>query len=292
MRIGLGTVQFGMDYGISNRGGRSSPAQVREILDLAADGGIRVLDTAHLYGESESVLGACMDLTVDWKVVTKTPRFERDRIDSKDVRRLEEAFRKSLRRLRVERVHGLVAHAASDLLAPGGTQLLECMTELREQGLVEKIGVSVYTGDELDRVLDRHRVDLAQIPTSVLDQRLLESGHVDALRQAGVEVHVRSVFLQGVLLMPPDELPSHFARARNVVSGFREEAARRGLTPLQAALAFALNIESADVVLVGVTKRCELLDIIAVAQTRLDTDWCGAFAIHDPEIINPFRWRL
>ena len=242
IKIGVGTVQFGLDYGISNASGRTPVAEARRILDLADRKGIRVLDTAALYGQSEEVLGQNLPEGHTFAIVTKTPKFDPSRGAHEEAERLEAVFRQSLRRLRQPCIDGLLIHRATDLLTNGGKQLFDSMVSLRERGLVRKIGASVYSAVEIEELLSRYRLDLMQVPVSILDQRLIQGGHLSSLKKAGVEVHARSVFLQGLLLMQPDSLPAHFAGVRGLLRGYFAAIARQGLTPLQAALGFVLKV--------------------------------------------------
>ena len=103
-------------------------------------------------------------------------------------------------------VYGLLAHHADDLLVPGGRRVFEEMQRLLEEGLVRKIGVSVYSGQQIDSILELYTPDIVQLPLNLFDQRLLESGHLEKLKRRGVEIHARSVFLQGLLLIEPDQV--------------------------------------------------------------------------------------
>jgi aryl-alcohol dehydrogenase-like predicted oxidoreductase len=212
MQLGLGTVQFGGDYGVSNPGGRTPPDEVARILALAEREDIGLLDTAALYGDSEAVLGGALRRGHKFRIVSKTLKFDAARISQADASALRAGFENSLRRLRQDRLYGLLVHAAADLLRPGGELLWAALNELKREGLVEKIGVSVYTGEDIEAILLRFRPDLVQLPLSVLDQRLIAGGQLARLKAQAVEIHARSIFLQGLLLMEDAELPSTVAQ--------------------------------------------------------------------------------
>jgi aryl-alcohol dehydrogenase-like predicted oxidoreductase len=291
IKIGIGTVQFGLDYGISNASGRTPEKEVRRILALAGHEGIRVLDTAALYGQSEAVLGQTLPETHAFSIVTKTPKFDTGRGAHGEAERLEAVFRQSLQNLRQPRVYGLLIHRAADLLTNDGKQLFDKMVFLRERGFVRKIGASVYSAEEIDGLLDRYQLDLVQIPVSILDQRLIQSGHLSSLKKAGVEVHARSVFLQGLLLMQPDSLPAHFSSVSGLLRGYFETIARQGLTPLQAALGFVNSLSDIDVVICGVNNRLHLEEICRAAETRVEPDHYARFAVAEEAVINPSLWE-
>jgi aryl-alcohol dehydrogenase-like predicted oxidoreductase len=196
----------------------------------------------------------------------------------------------SLARLRKPAIYGLLSHNADDVLKPGGERLIDRMRELRARGLVERIGVSVYSAQQLDRVLERFSIDLVQLPLNVFDQRLIRSGHLRRLREAGVEVHTRSAFLQGLLLMSPQSVPDHLADARDRVERFQRAAAGRGISPMAAALGFVLGVEEVNQVICGVNDRAQLDEICHVAAPAARLGDYSDFAIDDERIVNPAKW--
>ncbi|HEY9857805.1 MAG TPA: aldo/keto reductase [Stenomitos sp.] len=289
MRLGLGTVQFGLDYGITNEGGRVPPAQVSRILEAAHAGGIRVLDTAAAYGLSESVLGETLAPEHGFSVVTKTQPLGVTEVSPHDVMRVRDTFHRSLERLHQDSVYGLLVHHAQDVLAKGGDRLVEELLALKQAGLVQKIGVSVYNGTQLDRLADMP-LDLVQLPLNVLDQRLRESGHLDTLKRRNVEIHVRSAFLQGLLLMDEAPVSAHFQSVRPHLQTYRDALARHGLTPAQGALGFLRQLPEVDEVIVGVTSEAQLLELLAAATAPLPELAYESFAWTDEAILDPSRW--
>ncbi len=292
-KIGLGTVQFGLDYGIANPNGRVPFDEVEQIVGRAATLGITVLDTAALYGVSEETLGRILGPEHPFHIITKTPRAAGDRITENDAADLTGTFDRSLQRLQQQSVYGLLIHDADDLLKPGGQLLIDALRRVRDSGRVTRIGVSVYTGAQLDSVLDLFTPDLVQLPLNVLDQRLIADGRLDRLHQMGVEVHARSVFLQGLLLMEPQALDAYFDPVRDCIESYRDGIKRTGATPLEGALRFALGLSQIDTVIVGVCSRQELEDI-CVASMRRDfpeIDF-SRWAVNDPHYVNPSQWRL
>ena len=290
MKLGLGTVQFGLDYGIANRGGQTSSDEVARILQLAAAHGIRIVDTAALYGNSETVLGENLQQTSTFDIVTKTAQFTGAEATA-DAQQLEQVFHQSLVRLRRPAVYGLLVHQADHLTRPGGALLMDKMQELKARGLVRRIGVSVYSAAQIDRVLDNYAIDLIQVPINVFDQRLLHSGHLRRLQRGGIEVHARSAFLQGLLLMTPQSVPEHLSAARKPLESFHRQALERGLSPLQVALGFVAGLEEVDSVICGVNDHRQLLELCSAVQTPVARgDW-ESFAIDDDLIVNPAEWR-
>lgn len=280
MKLGLGTVQFGLDYGVSNSRGVTPHEEARLVLRTAAAAGIDMLDTAPAYGDAESVIGELAG--EPFQVVTKT-------VKTSDPGGLERGLEGSLRALRRDSVYGLLSHDSDALMAPGGEMLFERMRGLRDRGLVRKVGVSVYTPAQAEALLGRYPIDIVQIPVNVFDQQLVRSGALQRLAEAGVEVHARSVFLQGLLLLDPVALPSCFDGARPLLAAFRAHARETGLSPLAAALGFVAGLPGIERAIVGVNTREQLLEVIA-AFRPLPAEEFGSFACDDEAVIDPSRW--
>ena len=283
MQLALGTVQFGLDYGVSNQAGRCPPDEVGRILASARRYGIDLLDTAPAYGSAETTLSPFLRNSGPFRIVTKTPRPAAGAVRA--------SFDASLQRLDQTKVYGLLVHDTDEFLGPAGSEIERSMQALKETGRVAKIGVSVYTGEQIDGVLARFTPDLVQLPISVLDQRLRRSGALRRLKDRGVEIHARSVFLQGLLLMAPDNLPRHLAGAAPIVTRFQSAARAAGLSPVAGALAFTHRVAEIDYVVAGVCSAQEFEEVAeaAAAARAADLPW-DEFAVQDETLINPSLW--
>jgi aryl-alcohol dehydrogenase-like predicted oxidoreductase len=284
-----------MDYGISNPGGRVRPDKAKGILARASSAGVRVLDTAAAYGDAEERVGGLLGTAHAFSIVTKLPPADAGVAPADAGAWVRQAVDRSLERLRQDRLYAVLAHGADTLLGPGGPEVWEALETLQAAGTVARIGASVYTGEEIDALLDRYPVGLLQVPLNVLDQRLVRGGHLARLRAAGVEVHARSVFLQGVLLMEPDALPNpHFDGMREMLHAFRSAAQAAGVTPLQAAVAYVLGLDGVATAVFGVTSERELEEILAAADataaSTIPEAWFAPFAFDDERVLDPARW--
>jgi aryl-alcohol dehydrogenase-like predicted oxidoreductase len=277
-KLGLGTVQFGQAYGVSNTHGQVSPDEAAAILTRAAQTGVGVLDTAANYGQAESVLAA-LD-TRPFRIVTKTV----------SVRGGIEAVvaRACASKAAMPQADTLLVHAAADLDDPA---LWPALRRLKKEGIFARIGISAYVVDNPARLAERFQPDVMQLPFSLLDQRLLRDGTLARLAALGVEVHARSLFLQGMLLMAPDALPDHLKSAAPHLASLHARLAKAGTTPLAAALGFALSRPEIAVALVGVTALEELDDILAAMAHPLPAlDW-QACALKNERILTPSLWN-
>jgi aryl-alcohol dehydrogenase-like predicted oxidoreductase len=291
VRLGLGTAQFGLDYGVSNPSGKTPLSEVAQILDFAAGQGISILDTAPAYGTSEQALGE-VEACRRFQVMTKTPMLNKRRVSAADGDAVTTTFAKSLRHLRTKSVYGCIVHQAEDLLAEGGEYLYAALVGARNRGEVQKIGASVYDARQIDGLLDRYALEIVQLPLNVLDQRLLRSGHLSELNARGIEIHVRSVFLQGLLLMPLDVLPLYFAPLHIHLERYHAWLQQENLTPVQAALQFIHSVAGGETLICGINTREQLEEICsALGQHSAPADW-HAFAVDDPAMVNPSLWKL
>jgi aryl-alcohol dehydrogenase-like predicted oxidoreductase len=287
-KLGLGTVQWGLPYGLANNNGIVSPQIVTKLLAEARQSGIEILDTAAQYGTSEAVLGE--NSLESFKVVTKTPSFKTTVISDNEIHCLRKTFLRSQQLFAGKKIYALLIHYPNDLIVPGGSNLVSEMRRLKDMGFVEKIGVSVYDEAQVDAVLKVFVPDVIQLPLSVLDQRLLASGHLELLKNLGIEIHVRSVFLQGLLLMPMASLPAFFDPIRSVLTRWHDAASAQRLTATQAALAFVKRIPYVDTVLVGLDNASQFRACVDDFSLSVEFDARG-LDCSDPVFLNPSFWQ-
>ena len=296
MKLGIGTAQFGLDYGISNTSGKTSLKEVQSILKIATENGVDVLDTANFYGDSESAIGSCLHEQNRFRIITKTPVLKENRYSSDDGIIIKKAFYESLKRLKLSSVAGLLIQDAYNVLAEGGEFLYEGMLELKYKGLVEKIGFSVYNGEQIDKLLDLYDFELIQVPVNVLDQRLIKGGELKKLKNKDIEIHARSIFLQGLLLMEPDNLHSFFDPIKPVINKYRSFVISRGLTPVEGAINFVASVPEIDYIIVGVNTtehlKTNLDGFKSTLKDRIPLENFSMFSIEDSRYLNPKLWKL
>ncbi len=292
MKLGIGTAQFGMDYGIANPAGRVPADEVASILQLATKKRVRYIDTAPAYGGSEETLGKLMDGSSDFRIITKTLPFEPVMDGKAYARSLIAAFKESLARLGTGGVYGLLVHHAAALTGPGAEYVFAALQELKGQGDVLKVGASIYDGTQIERIFDRFALDIVQLPVSVFDQRLIQSGHLVALKRAGIEIHARSVFLQGLMFLEPRPLDTHFTPALKQLERIRGLAHLLGTTIERLALSFVICLAEVDVAVCGVNNLAQFRALLEAAENPAefsDAD-VRALAVSDPAILNPSLW--
>ena len=285
MRLALGTAQFGLPYGIANKSGQITRSAARAMLQLAAANGIDTLDTAIAYGESETCLGEVG--SQGFKLVTKLPAVPGGCVDVSDW--VQEQVAASLSRLGVNTVYGLLLHRPQQLLESGGEVIYQVLQELKKTGQIQKVGVSVYAPGELEALIPRYRFDLVQAPFNLVDRRLHTSGWLQRLKDEGVEIHTRSAFLQGLLLMPQSTIPEKFAAWSELWRTWHEWLEQSELTPLQACLRYALSFSQINKVIVGVDNLAQLKAVLVAAAGPLP-QIPDTLSTSDLALINPVNW--
>ncbi len=290
-KLGLGTAQFGLAYGLTNERGQVPASEAAAIVEAALAAGIDLFDTAAAYGDSERVLGQALGSHGEVRIVSKLPPLAADHIGAAEIDQWRAALRRSLEQLQRPSIYGLLLHRPDDLRKPGAERLVALLAELKSAGTVARIGISAYDPAQIELALERLPLDAVQVPVNLLDQRLLQDGTLDRLKRRDVEVHARSAFLQGALLAEPSSLPGHFASHRERLSAVGISAQRAGLSRLALCLRFVLDQPVVDRVVVGVTGVAELQQILAAAVdvTPLP-DGLAALASDDPRLVNPALW--
>ena len=287
--LGLGTVQFGLDYGVTNAGGKVSKDVAQSILEVFKKSGHSYLDTASGYGCSESVLGEL--LTSQWgKIVTKISPVAEEVVTPKRAGLVKDVFYRSMNRLCREKLYALLTHGPSDLLKPGADYVFESMQQLRESGEVEKIGVSVYTVLELEEIMKRYDIDIVQVPLNIVDRRMLTSGVLAKAKQRGIEVHVRSVFFQGILLTDICNLPVRLSKLEDPLREWASYLQQQRVSALEGALWFCSQLDEVDVVVCGVAEYGQMRDLLHAFKKRSDLRKLPEFSNVDDHLLDPRSW--
>jgi aryl-alcohol dehydrogenase-like predicted oxidoreductase len=293
-RLTVGTVQFGLPYGIANSSGQPSYKEARDILATAHKGGVNCLDTAVAYGTSEEVIGRALtelDMKDDFVVVTKVPPLPEGVKSVAEVDSfVEESVLNSLQRLRLDSVPVCMFHRENDY------RYWESLWKLHQRGLVSFIGASTETPDRALDIISGGDAGAVQIPSNLLDRRFSGKRVFQAAREQGVTLFVRSIYLQGALLLPLELLTGSLASFEPVLLKLRELAHQSGLAMEELSMRYMLGIEGVSSLVIGVE---------SVAQMRHNVELAGKGALPPdlkarvdelvpqlPErLLNPARWR-
>jgi aryl-alcohol dehydrogenase-like predicted oxidoreductase len=286
VKFALGTAQFGQPYGIANKDGQVNEESIKKILSRAKEVGIDTLDTAISYGVSEYFLGKVG--VEGWKVITKLPKTP---VDCSDIEEwVNNQMNGSLQRIGVKCVKAIMLHRPSQLLESKGQELWTAIQKLKYTGKIEKCGFSIYEPNELERLWKDFQPDIIQVPFNILDQRLKISGWLEKLNKSGVETHVRSLFLQGLLLINKDDRPEKFNRWNTVWDVWDEWLDKEKLTPLEACIGFINSEPFIDLTVVGVDNLQQLEQIITVSKKVINQP-PKELMVTDENLINPSNWN-
>ena len=287
-KLALGSANFGLDYGVANNSGRISDDELADILSFAQEACIEVIDTAQAYGDSESRIGSLCDDN-EFNFVTKIgAEFTNSTLDQSVI----SSVKQSCKRLNQSRLYAVMLHRPEILLSDHGSEVVRELQMLKEQGIISKVGVSIYAPEILVAISRVIKLDIIQVPFNIFDQQILSSGWSDKLKSADVEIHTRSVFLQGVLLMQRSSLPKYFTKYLPAhFDAWCKFLNDNRADPLEVALKFALQQNWIDKVVVGVDSVSHLNALVKIENSVEQVDF-PLLGSDDPNLINPSKWVL
>lgn len=294
LRLALGTAQLGMDYGVANRRGKPGMDVAVEIVRTAWGKGIRFFDTAQAYGDSEMVLGRC------FRELGRLVREDRPMVISKidpsisitQVDRITAKVEESLDRMGLEELWGLMLHREAFLEAGVGA-LRDLSRKLKQEKRIRYFGISVYSPEKALEALNRDEIDLVQVPFNVFDQRAMEQGVFSLGMEKNKRVFVRSVYLQGLLLLAPEELPEGLSFARDVLGGYHELCMRTGVSAAQFALSYVAQKALDSILVIGAEAPSQVGENVAFfrACRMLTIPDVSFLSSRDLRLINPSHWE-
>ena len=285
-KIALGTAQFGLDYGISNKKGQIPENEVFEILNESIRSGIDVLDTAYAYGNSEQVIGNFVKEHRNvFKIISKLPA-----CNPEDIKNI---FESSLERLGVDSLYGYMCHSFQHYR--DNPEVWNILRDLKSDCKIEKIGISLYYPSELEYIIENKvDVDIIQVPYNVFDRRFEQ--YFPVLKKSGIELFVRSVFLQGLVFKEPSELDDYFGKIRGKIANLHSLAAELDIPIAALCLNFAVLNEFVDEVVVGVDNVLNLKEIVSSSVYRVDVESAlqklYSLREDDENMILPMNWKV
>ena len=283
-KIAIGTVQFGLDYGIANQNGKVNSKEIRSILNLAYQNNINTIDTAKVYGDSEKSIGNYLKLTKNtWDIITK--------ISDRDKNLIEQIL-DSKEKLTVS-PNIILAHSAKLFLDPIFQLQLQ---GIKDKELVHSIGVSLYSEDQINQVLESElKPDVIQIPMNILDARLYRSGVLSKLFDRRIEIHVRSAFLQGLFYLSKAELKDGFKDVIPYLEKLKSISAEIDWTLSELSLLWLVSLKEVNKVIIGVDNVNQLRNHIDTLHKNLDSSvFEEALSIYyeNENILNPSLWPI
>tara|TARA_B100000579_G_scaffold217628_1_gene178002 strand:+ start:282 stop:1148 length:867 start_codon:yes stop_codon:yes gene_type:complete len=285
LNLAIGTAQFGLDYGISNFSGKVKLDEVKKIIRFAKISGIDTIDTARDYGDSEESIGKC-DIS-SFKVVTKIGTLKGHENNVYDWS--EQEVKSSLEKLGIEKMYGILLHRPLELLSKNGDELFKSISKIKRDRLVEKIGISVYSINELMNIVDKFDIDIVQLPINIINQEILNSGFLKVLKSKNIEIHARSCFLQGLLLMDYNEIPLKFKKWSNIFLDWHRWLEENNINAVQGCLSFINSIDDIDKVIVGIQNETQLKELVNYSNNKDIKNFPDLFC-KDTDLIDPSNW--
>ena len=255
-RIVLGGAQLGLPYGILNGGETLSREEAARILNTAVDHGIDSIDTAIAYGQSESIIGETSQNR--FKIISKLPPLP---VDISNVSEwVHSQVEGSLSRLKCTSLDALLLHRPQDLTGDQGAELYAAIGSLIAEKIIHRFGVSIYSPNDLEGIIGTFDIHVVQAPLNVFDRRIL--GVTDQLSALNIEVHARSVFLQGVLIANPKDRPQRFEPGSEHFALFDEWVRSSGVSAMSCCMGFALQQPGIAKLVIGTTSAKSLDEIM------------------------------
>lgn len=289
--LSIGTAQFGSPYGITNNEGIVRIKEVQKILNYAKNQNIKMLDTAPDYGNSEKVIGRILKKN-EFKITSKFPLQKELIFSKKNLDHWDLTIKNTLDSLNVNQIENYLIHNIKDLSKEGSSFLVDWLISLKRDKLVKRIGVSIYSKDDLDN-LSSELLEVIQLPLSIYDQRLKKDGTLNNLVQNGAAIQIRSVFLQGLIISSANKLPNwvgpEFIRHH---INFESFVKNNNLHLIDMALAFTQSLENVESILIGICNLEQLKQIVLSLQnvSHLEFKNFDKWFFPYAEILDPRSW--
>jgi len=284
-KIVLGTAQLGLSYGITNQDDFCmSNSDAQKILNRAYSKGVRTIDTAPSYGLAQIRIGKNDN---KFKIISKISSeiFNKKNISE----HIKAEISETLENLQQDSIDCLLIHSSKSLLSKDGEKIYTELESLKQTGAVKKIGVSVYSCDDIREIIKNYKIDVCQFPINIFDLRFRDNGCLEELRNKNIEAHARSIFLQGLLLLEPEKLPKKFFKWRHIFEQFHMWCLEKNLSSLEACLNFVFALDKVDKILIGVSSINQLNEILKL---ELRKEFIAKnFNCSDELLLNPSMWK-
>ena len=284
-KIILGSANFDQIYGIKKSFIKKS--EIKKSFDLALINKIKTIDTSPTYNKSEKIIGLLNNNR--FKIISKIPKPPKN-IKRENIKKwLKQNVMISLKNLKIKKFECLLLHNANSLLCKNGDEIYKGIRNMKINGFTSKIGVSIYDFNVLDKILKKFKFNLIQAPFNILDQRLVEKGWLKKLKKRKIEVHARSIFLQGILLLKHNQLPKKLIKFSKKLMVWENWLKKNKFSSLQVCLSFVLNQRQLDGIVVGYNNTNQLNQILKLKQIKNNFSLPN-LNIKDKKLIDPREW--
>ena len=275
-KIILGSANFDQSYGVKKN--FINKKEIKKILNFAARNNVKSIDTSPLYNKSEKIIGLLNNRR--FNIITKIPPKPK-KIKKNNINKwLQKTVMQSLKNLKIKKFDCLLLHSADSLLSKDGDEFYKCIKNIKKDKLTNRIGLSIYDFNILGKILKRFKFDIVQVPLNIFDQRLLETGWLRKLKNRKMEIHVRSIFMQGILLLKSSQLPKKLKKLNKHWLLWDQWLKKNKLNSLKACVSFISNQNHIDGVVVGCNNKNQLKQILKLRQKK------NYFSLPNLKIIN------
>ena len=285
MKIALGTANFGQKYGLAGKIIKSDK-KIKKIIQFANNSKIKLIDTSNNYGSSETLLGN--NNLKNFKIITKL-KISNDEKKSNNLENI--VFNKveeSLLKLNIKKLYAILLHESNDLKSNKRHKLIKVLKKLKKRNLVSKIGISIYNPKELNFIWPFWKPDIVQCPFNILDRRIYESGWLKKLKKNKTEIHVRSIFLQGLLLKNEKSMPRKFKKWKNIFKKWNNYCKKENISKIQGCINFIKSFKKISFVIIGFEDIKQVKNIITYFKN--DKKSYTTIACNDIKLIDPRLW--
>ena len=285
MKIALGTANFGQKYGLAGKIIKSDK-KIEKIIQFANNSKIKLIDTSNNYGSSETLLGN--NNLKNFKIITKL-KISNDEKKSNNLENI--VFNKveeSLLKLNIKKLYAILLHESNDLKSNKRHKLIKVLKKLKKRNLVSKIGISIYNPKELNFIWPFWKPDIVQCPFNILDRRIYESGWLKKLKKNKTEIHVRSIFLQGLLLQNEKSMPRKFKKWKNIFKKWNNYCKKENISKIQGCINFIKSFKKISFVIIGFEDIKQVKNIISYFEN--DRKSYTTIACNDIRLIDPRLW--
>ena len=287
-RLAIGTAQYGMNYGLANKTGKISDFEMCRILNIAKENNILTIDTAKSYGNCEQKLGS-QDVD-EFMVMTKVSNLTQSKNNINTF--VLEELKDSLEKLNLNNLDTLLLHRSFDLLDHKKNEVYEALLFCKEAGLIKKIGISADNVSDVEKIINIFDIDVVQFPLNIFNRELIDSGLLKVLKNKKIEVHARSIFLQGLLLMEKKDLNPYFNNWSTLFERWEDWNKTNHFTKLQACLKYVFGFKEIDKYIIGIDSLDHLQEIINTLNSKNFKKVPIALSSKEQALINPSKWKL
>ena len=284
-RLIFGTASLSGNYGISNPKNETDGQRAPELIAAAQKIGISSFDTAPVYGDAEILLGKYLEKKVTNQIDSKISM-----VDCLSFNRIQSSIQLSLDRIEVDHLDVLYLHEEEALFQTSNSDLISDLQKLRELGYFKKIGVSIYTIEQLRKIHTYFpQIEVIQVPENICDRRFRKSKLVEEIADSGTEFVVRSIFLQGLLLMKPADVHARMSSALPAIESLNRFASQEGRSLTDLCLAYAMNLKWCSGVIISAYNAQQLHELVT-SRYLLPSNWEKEVEVMPDECIDPRKW--